>query len=75
MYARGLKFNSRTRTPARQPLASIAPLDALHCNSHFHISHFHISTSLSKSHFPFYPCPVLPLQASPKARHLGQERK
>lgn len=73
MYARELKFNSRTRMPARQPIKSTTSPGCL--TLQFTLSHIHISTSLTKSHFPFYPCPNLPLQASPKTRHLGQERK
>lgn len=77
MYARELKFNSRTRTPAKQPLNSIVSPDALHCNSHFHNSHFHGFTfhAFTVSHFTLshfdtpYPItsPILSMSISPSS--------
>lgn len=55
MYARELKFNSRTRMPARQPLKSTTSPDALHCNSHFHTFTFRHPLPNHISHFIHVP--------------------
>lgn len=75
MYARELKFNSRTRMPARQPLKSTTSPGGLHCNSHFHTfihSHFDIPYQIT---FPILSMSQSPPPGFPKNTTFGTRKK